>query len=342
MADTLQQLSDAMATVVESTSNSIVRVSARRRLPATGIVWAENLVVTAHHVVEFEDNITIGLADGTVVEAELVGRDPHNDLALLKVDASLTPAQWAGDESLKVGHLVLALGRPGEKVQATLGVTSSLINPTDIKRRREKAEAMHRENRERQHGKRGGGRGGHRGGPHHGGRGRHFGGGWMGRALVDGYIQTDVTMYPGFSGGALVSGDGKIHGLNTSGFARGASIAVPVATIRKSVATLLADGKIQQGYLGVGLQPARLPENIAESLDQDTGLLVVSVEKDSPADKAGMLVGDIITALDGSPLEHVDELLIMLASVSVGTEIKAEFVRGGETKDVTVTIGARE
>jgi len=337
MADTLQQLSDAMAGVVETTANSIVRVEARRRLPATGIVWAENLVVTAHHVVEFEEDITIGLQDGTTVSATLVGRDPHNDLALLKTEEALTPASWADDEDLKVGHLVLALGRPGDKVQATLGVTSALVNPADIKRRREKAEAMRKDHgKGRPHGKHGGGRG--RGGR---GRGRR-GGGWMGRALVDGYIQTDVTMYPGFSGGALVSGDGKIHGLNTSGFSRGVSIAVPVATIRKSVATLLADGKIQQGYLGVGLQPARLPENIADDLDQDTGLLVVSVEKDSPADNASLMVGDIITTLDGESVEHVDELLILLASVKVGTDISVDYLRGGETKQATVTIGARE
>lgn len=331
MADTLQQLSDAMAGVVDSTANSIVRVEARRRLPATGIVWAENLIVTAHHVVEFEEDITIGLQDGTTVSATLVGRDPHNDLALLQTEESLTPASWAGDEDLKVGHLVLALGRPGEKVQATLGVTSALVNPTDIKRRREKAEAMRKEHKGGRHGKRGRGRGG---------RGR--GGNWMGRALVDGFIQTDVTMYPGFSGGALVSGDGKIHGLNTSGFSRGVSIAVPVATIRKSVAALLSDGKIQQGYLGVGLQPARLPDNIADDLEQDTGLLVVSVEKDSPADTAGMMVGDIVTSLDGEPVEHVDELLILLAGITVGTEVNVNYVRGGESKEVTVTIGARE
>ncbi len=330
MADTLQQLSDAMANVVESTANSIVRVEARRRLPATGIVWAENLIVTAHHVVEFEEDITIGLQDGTTVSATLVGRDPHNDLALLRTEESLTPATWAGDGDLSVGNLLLALGRPSDKVQATLGVTSALVNTSDIRKRREQAEEMRKDHRGRRHGGRGrGGRG--RGGPH-----------GMGRALADGYIQTDVTMYPGFSGGALVSGDGKVHGLNTSGFARGVSIAVPVATIRKSVAALLSDGKIQQGYLGIGVQPARLPENIAEELDQDTGLLVVSVEKDSPAHTGGLMVGDILTSLDDEPVEHVDELLIMLASVAVGSELTASIVRGGEAKSLKVTIGTRE
>jgi len=328
---TFQQLSDAMATVVETLGDSIVRVEARRRLPATGIVWSENLIVTAHHVVEMDDDITIGLQDGSTVTASLVGRDPHNDLALLKTDATLTPPNWAGNEALKVGNLVLALGRAGEKVQATLGVTSALVHPSDIKRRREKAEAMHAEHHEH-HGKRGQ-RGGRRGG-----RGR---GGW-GRTLVDGFIQTDVTMYPGFSGGALVSGDGLVHGLNTSGFSRGVSIAIPVSTIRSSVASLLADGKIQQGYLGVGVQPARLPQVVADSLEQDTGLLVVSVEKDSPAEKAGLMVGDILTSLGDDPVEHVDELLIILASTKVGTDVTTTIVRGGTAQEITVTIGSRD
>jgi len=212
-----------------------------------------------------------------------------------------------------------------------LGVTSALVHPSDIKRRREKAEAMHAEHHEH-HGKRGQ-RGGRRGG-----RGR---GGW-GRTLVDGFIQTDVTMYPGFSGGALVSGDGLVHGLNTSGFSRGASIAIPVSTIRSSVASLLADGKIQQGYLGVGVQPARLPQAVADSLEQDTGLLVVSVEKDSPAEKAGLMVGDILTSLGDDPVEHVDELLIILASTKVGTDVTTTIVRGGTAQEITVTIGSRD
>ena len=98
----------------------------------------------------------------------------------------------------------------------------------------------------------------------------------FGGALMDGYIQTDVAMYPGFSGGPLVSGDGKVHGINTSGFARGVSMAIPLTTIRSSADSLMQHGKMKRGYLGIGLQPARLPDTVADSLDQETGLLVVS------------------------------------------------------------------
>ena len=312
----LTQLSNAMADQVEAAAASAVRVEARRRLPATGIVWAENLIVTAHHVVEYEDDIMIGLADGGRVGAALIGRDPHNDLALLRTEASLTAANWAEDDGLRVGHLAMALGRPRQKIQASLGIISGLADSNDV---RQKAK---RQKRRRGRGKRG------------------WRGGW-GRTLADGYIQTDVIMYPGFSGGPLLGGDGKVHGLNTSGFSRGVSIAVPAATIRKSAAVLLADGKIEQGYLGVGVQPARLPDSAAESLDQEAGLLVVSVEAESPAAKAGLMVGDILAALDDEAVEQVDELLILLAGIKVNSEVAITLVRGGAVHTVSAVVGTR-
>src|SRR5512147_2104161 len=113
MSEVLQSLSNALASTVESVGASVVRVEGRRRLPATGIVWsAGGLIVTAHHVVEQDENIGIGLVDGRTVTATLVGRDPTTDLALLRAPAEgLTVPAWVNGESLHVGHLVLALGR---------------------------------------------------------------------------------------------------------------------------------------------------------------------------------------------------------------------------------------
>ena len=165
-------------------------------------------------------------------------------------------------------------------------------------------------------------------------------GGWEG-LLAGGIIQTDLVMYPGFSGGPLLATDGSVKGMNTSGFAGGVSIAVPIAIIRESVAALLADGRIRSGYLGVSAQAALLPEAIAESLGQEAGLLIVSIEPDSPAAAAGMLVGDILTALQGEPLEDVDELQALLARLEVGEEISSSYVRGGELRQGNVVIGAR-
>lgn len=128
MSNTLTALSDALAAAVEAAGSSVVRVEARRRLPASGIVWsADGLIVTAHHVVEQDDNIRVGLPDGQAVPASLVGRDPTTDLALLRARAGgLAPAAWAGAETLRAGHLALALGRPGQSVMATLGIVSAL------------------------------------------------------------------------------------------------------------------------------------------------------------------------------------------------------------------------
>lgn len=317
----LKDLSDAMAQAVETVGASLVQVNARRRLPATGVVWSsDGIIVTTNHVVERDEDITITLDDGTTHDATLVGRDPRNDLAVLKVDANLTAANWGEDDALKVGNLVLALGHPGEQVQATLGVVSALISSA--------------KNKNRRHPHKHGGRFGK-------GRFRKRGGsGRMWKVIVDGYIQTDVVMYPGFSGGALVGGDGVVYGINTSGFGRGVSVTVPVATIRNTVSTLQQHGKMKQGYLGIGIQPARLPDNIAEELDQETGLLIVSVEKDSPAAKAGLLVGDIVVTIDEDSIEQLEELLAV-QKLQVGQTVNVQIVRGGTLQEVDVTIGER-
>jgi len=128
MTDTLQNLSNALAQTVAAASPSIVRVEARRRLAASGIAWsADGLIVTAHHTVQKEEGLQVGLPDGQTVAATLVGRDPTTDLAVLRAEATnLTPLAPA-DERMQVGHLVLALGRPGQTVQATLGLSAPWV-----------------------------------------------------------------------------------------------------------------------------------------------------------------------------------------------------------------------
>ncbi len=291
----LSDLSQNLATAVENAGAGIVRVEARPRLPATGIVWsADGVIVTAHHIVEEEDNIGIGLPDGRTAKAKLVGRDPTTDLAVLRADTTgLTPRGWADVNTLKVGHIVLALGRPGQRVMATLGIISAL-----------------------------------------GDSWRTPGGGRLER-----YLQTDVVMYPGFSGGPLVDASGQFIGLNTSALLRGVSLAVPAATMQQVVQTLLTKGKVSRGYLGVGAQPVRLPSNIAQQLNQETGLLLVSVEPGGPADKAGLFLGDVVTAIAGQPVRHLDDLLGALSSDRVGTAVPVKIVRGGAVRDVSVTVG---
>lgn len=295
MSEALQNLSNAMAGLVEAAGPSIVRVEARGRVPASGVVWSsDGIIVTAHHIVERDDNIQIGLADGNTVNATLIGRDPNTDLAVLKAEASgLTPAIWVDATDLRVGHLMLALGRPGKTVQATLGIVSAL------------------------------------------------GGAWRTPAGgdIDHYLQTDVVMYPGFSGGPLLDASGRVAGINSSALMRGVSMTVPAATVKKAVETILAHGRMPRGYLGVGIQPVRLPDALQPQLSQETGLMLMSVEANSPAAQGGLLQGDVLVTLDGQAVRHVDELQTLLSSDRAGKPIPVRIVRGGQVHDLTVTIG---
>jgi S1-C subfamily serine protease len=297
MSNVLLDLSNDLASIVGTTGLSVVRVEARRRLPASGVLWSsDGLIVTVHHVVERDDNISLGFHDGETVKATLVGRDPSTDLAVLRAEVKdLTPPTWAGSDALKVGHLVLALGRPGKTVQATLGVVSAL-----------------------------------------GGNWRTRGGG-----QIDHYLQTDVVMYPGFSGGPLVNASGHVVGINTSALVRGTSLALPTPTVQRVVEDLLTHGQVRRGYLGVGIQPVRLPDTVVEQLGQETGLLLISVEPGSPADKAGMFMGDTLVALDGQPVRHHDELLALLSGDRVGAQLPVRILRGGQVQELQVVVGER-
>ncbi len=296
MANVLTELSEALAQTVASTGPAVVRVEGRRRLPASGFVWsADGIIVTANHVVKKDNKLVVGLQDGASLNAELVGRDSSTDLAVLKVDATgLEPAQRTSKD-LSVGHMVLALGRPGRTVQATLGIISALGDSWRT------------------------GMGGQ----------------------IDRYLQTDVVMYPGFSGGPLVDSRGQVLGLNTSALLRGVSLTVPAATLERVVVALVTHGRLQRGYLGVSTQPVRLPEAVKLMLDQETGLLVVSVEPGSPADEGGLVMGDAIVGLDGETIRHHDDLLALLSGERVGQKVPMQIVRGGEVRDITVKIGER-
>jgi len=299
MTEILSSLSDELAQVVAGAGPVAVRVEARRRLSASGIVWStDGTIVTAHHAVERDENISVGLPDGGTIPATLVGRDPTTDVAVLRVAATdLAETTWSGADDARVGHLVLALGRPGESVMATLGVVSAL-----------------------------------------GETWRTPAGG-----QIDRYLQRpDVVMYPGFSGGPLVDATGRVMGLNTSALLPGIALAEPSSTLCRVVESLLSHGRIRRGYLGIGAQPVRLPEALAQELSQETGLLVFSVEPNSPAEKGTLLLGDVIVALDGHPTRYLDDLLTRLHGDSVGTKLPVRIVRGGQGQELVVTIEERK
>jgi S1-C subfamily serine protease len=165
-------------------------------------------------------------------------------------------------------------------------------------------------------------------------RGRHH--------SLSAYVQTDVTMYPGFSGGPLVDASGRIVGLNSSALARGASLAVPVAVLRTVAEALRKDGRVKRGFLGVSTQPVALAEALAEKLGQTTGLMVIGTEKDGPAEKGGLMQGDVLVGLGSQAVAEIDDLQAALGGETVGQPSKVKLVRGGEIKEVNVIIGVRE
>lgn len=293
MSTPLSDLSGALAATVAALAPSIVRVEARRRMPASGLVWSEDgLVVTAHHVVRRDDELAVG-ADGERIPAVLVGRDPTTDIAVLRASGGLAGAvatPWE-DAAPAVGELALAVGRPGRSPQAALGLVSAV-----------------------------------------GGAWRTVAGG-----AVDGWLRADAVMYPGFSGGALVSARGAVLGMLTSGLARDAAVAVPPATLRRVVGEIVAHGGVRRARLGIGVQPVRLPAPVAEALDRGTGVLLIGVEDDSPAARAGMHLGDVLVALDGLAIRDLDDLLDALTGERVGRSVPATIVRGGATLEVDVT-----
>jgi S1-C subfamily serine protease len=296
MSNVLVDLSNAMATAAEKAGTSTVQVNARQRMPASGIVFAADLILTADHVVEQEDGISITLGDGSVVGAKLAGRDPGSDLALLRLDQGAgKPAEISA--GAKIGQLVLALGRPSNGgIEASLGVVSAVGGPVRTP-----------------------------------------------RGMIDRYIRTDTTPYPGFSGGPLVDAEGRVVGLNTSGFGYGAALTIPADLAWSVAAQLEKHGSVQRGYLGIRSQSVEISKATQKALkrEQGAGLVVIGVETGSPAEAGGMMVGDILVGIEGHPILDHDELFARLSGDAVGKSIAVEILRGGKPEMLKVKLGAR-
>ena len=291
MVSMLQTLSDNLATAAERVGRRVVAIRARRRIPSSGILWRDGVVVTAQHTIQREEDIVITLPDGTDAPATLAGRDPGTDLAALRLpptNAPPGPLDVAPLEAMRAGSLVLALGRPGTELTAALGLVSAVGEPWRT---------------------------------WHGGR-------------IDRLIRLDIGIYDGFSGGPLVDAEGRVLGVNTSTLLRGAPTAVPAATVERVLGQLLEHGHVPTGYLGVGMQTVALSE-------QSTGLMVMSVDPAGPAGRGGVLLGDVITAIDDKAVSDPADVLAHLDAGQVGKSAQLRLVRAGQPTSVTVTVGDR-
>ncbi len=165
---------------------------------------------------------------------------------------------------------------------------------------------------------------------------------WRGGSL-DYFVRLDVNLYPSQSGAAVVNAEGELIGLATPGLLRHSVVAVPVATLNRIADELLNEARIRHGYLGVSLQPVAILERQREKsgMQASSGLIVLSVEPGSPADQAGLQLGDVLVSLDGKPVSDIDELQIVLRGETVGRTVRAVLMRAGERVEAQITISER-
>jgi len=299
MSSALLALSNNLADVVEQAGRSVVIVNGRSRMSSSGVHWRQGIIITADETIKRSEDITITLPDGRTLPATLVGRDPSTDIAILKLQDIELPVAEIGEASLlKVGHMVLAVGRSSESgLSASMGVVSAL------------------------------------------------GGSWRSSygGLIDQFVRLDLNLYPSIEGGPLVEATGRVVGITVSG-PRRTVLSIPASTINRVVDQLLSKGHIARGYLGLGMQPVRLPETLKNTLNLSSvgGVIVVNVESDGPADKSGMLIGDVLVAIDGTPVSDTGDIQAMLGSHSVGKILNVQIVRGGTLVEVALTVGERQ
>jgi serine protease Do len=296
---TLSVLSDELAHIVERARQAVVGINACRQMPVSGVLWLPGVIVTANHAIRRVEGITVALPDGRTVPAELAGRDPSTDLAVLKSPQAVPAAIARNDgSSLKVGHMVLAVGYAGQDAaRASLGMVGALGGPWRT---------------------------------------------WRG-GQIDRLIRLDISLYFGFSGTALIDVRGGIVGINTLALWRNAGLTIPASTIDRVARELLEKGRVSRGYLGLGLQPVSLQDAVANKLNLAgrTGMIVLSVDPVGPAAEASVLVGDVLLELDGRMLSDIDDVQAALAAARLGTPATAKLVRGGELREIAITLAER-
>ncbi len=292
----LDAYSSAVVSAVDLVGPAVVRVE-RERGGGSGVVFApDGFVLTNSHVVHGARQLAVTLSDGHELRADIVGDDPHTDLAVLRVDGTSLPCASLGDSRrLRVGQIAIAIGNPyGFHHSATAGIVSGLGRSLRARSGR----------------------------------------------LIDDIIQTDAALNPGNSGGALVTSRGEVVGINTATIlpAQGLCFAVASNTARFVATRLLSDGRIRRSYIGVGGQNTPVPREQARvnGLAVTSGVLVLSVERGSPASRAGVAEGDVIVSLGDQPMGGVDDLHRFLTEERIGVSLPLIALRRGRRIRLTI------
>ena len=303
----LVSFSQAIEGVADKVSQSVVSVRSRIRGNGSGVVWTtEGHIITCSHLVGKLDEVEVSLSNGKSYPAKVLGSDPYSDIALLKIEANdnssdsipLKPIEIADSESLKAGQFILALANPYGEYPS---ITEGIITSE---------------------------------------RSSIVGGavGWW-AGVLDSIVITDARLNPGYSGGPLVDVEGKMIGLNVA-YISSRGIAIRAGKVKNIADQLTKDGAIKKAYLGIITNTISLPAEVSAQLEpiQEEGLMVLSVEKDTPAKKAGLLIGDIIVRFDSEPVTNMHELRRQLLKQDVvGKSVNLVIMRGEKKMELTIT-----
>lgn len=300
--DVLDAYSHAVVSVVDAVGPSVVSIGAStdgRRGDARGsgvVISSDGHVLTNSHVVHGAGAITVSLTDGRRFPASVLGDDPATDLALVRVDAPALPTAHLGRSA------GLRVGQLVIAIGNPFGFQSTVSAGV--------VSALGRSLRS------------------------------VSGRLIDDIIQTDVALNPGNSGGPLVDSRGRVVGINTAIFAmaQGISFAVPIDTATWVIPELLTRGRVVRAYLGFGGQPRPVDRRLARALGLpgERAVEVISVESGAPAEAAGVRIGDLIVAIDGRPVETVDDLHRVLGPAAIGRALTIALARDGRRVDATI------
>ena len=271
------------------------------------IISPDGYIVTNNHVIDGSVDIRVTMSNRKILKAKLIGADPLTDLAVIKVDGGSLPSiPWGDSTALHPGQTVLAFGNPfGFRFTVTRGIVSALNRPNPFSDNARKPGE---------------------------------------------FIQTDAAINPGNSGGPLVNAHGEVIGINTflvssSGQFAGMGFAIPTQIVKPTVDTLIRDGKVSHGYIGIGITDVTPENSKFFDVTDASGAVVTQVEADSPAAKGGLKVGDVIVQLDGQKVADAGKLQVEVGQKRPGTAIKLQVVRDGKEVNVPVTLeamGARD
>ena len=273
----------------------------------SGVIYtSDGYILTNNHVVDFADEFVVTLHDNREFRARLVGKDANTDMAVIKIDADDLPNVEIGNsDEVRVGEWVLAVGNPFDLTSTvTAGIVSAKARNINIIRSKN------------------------------------------GSAPIESFIQTDAAVNPGNSGGALVDTDGKLIGINTAiatptGVFAGYSFAIPVNLVKRIADDLIKYGEYRRPYLGVDI--ATMDSNVAEqlSITYTQGVVVTQLDPQGSAALSGLQSNDVVTKINGKNVTTSAELLELLGRSKVGETVTLSAVRGGRTKDFSVTLKAR-